>query len=93
MNTRGLASKYSDDRQYQKINFTVNPKVVIEVQTKERDNVYKVNEKILKLFDEDTFQSTKCILREDWETVNVYPGDLAYLTGKCNYSNYHFNIL
>jgi len=81
MNTRGLASKYSDDRQYQKINFTVKPKVVIEVQTKERDNVYKVNEKILKLFDEDTFQSTRCILREDWEAVNVYPGDLAYLTG------------
>ena len=81
MSTTGLESKCTDNRQNQKIDFTVKPQVVIEVQTKERSDFYKVNEKILKLFDEDTFQSTKCILREDWEGVNVHPGDLAYVTG------------
>ncbi|XP_065062529.1 DNA replication ATP-dependent helicase/nuclease DNA2-like isoform X2 [Rhopilema esculentum] len=63
--------------------FTVNTVLVLEVLRQEassKGNLYKP-EKLLRLFDEETSQEAICILREDWEGMEVCPGDSVHITG------------
>ena len=74
--------------------FTVNTVLVLEVLRQEASNggnLYRP-EKLLRLFDEETSQEAICILREDWEGMEVCPGDSVHITGKkeLKFSDYKF---
>ena len=70
--------------------FTVKPRLVLEVLRRETENQSKMFEKTLRLFDEEASQETVCILREDWEAMEVLPGDLVHITGPRQISDRFF---
>ena len=57
--------------------------LVLEVTRSEAEQGYnwKQPEKILRLLDEDTCTEKFCILQEDWEALDVKPGDTVYVSG------------
>ena len=60
---------------------TVNSVLVLEVMRRERQDEANRAEKVLRLFDEETSKESICILRDDWETMDLFPGDSVYITG------------
>ena len=60
---------------------TVNSVLVLEVMRRERQDQANRGEKVLRLFDEETSKEAICILRDDWETMDVFPGDSVFITG------------
>lgn len=67
--------------------FSVKPRLVLEVLRQEQEGNGHQFEKHLRIFDEETSQESVCILREDWKEMEVLPGDLVHVTGDMSLSH------
>ncbi len=63
---------------------TVKSVLVLEVTRQEYHDLSKgtQNEKVVRLFDEGTSTEAVCFLRQDWETMEIFPGDSVFITGR-----------
>eukprot|EP00794_Sanderia_malayensis_P004887 gene4887-5527_t len=62
---------------------TVKSVLVLEVTRQEyHDSATGTHmEKAVRLFDEETSTEALCYLRQDWETMDIFPGDSVFITG------------
>ena len=72
--------KSTNDGQGPQMSFTLKPQTVLEVWRKERQGC-RLYEKLLRLVDQRASHETVCVLRDDWETMVIYPGDVVQVSG------------